>query len=210
MRCINFSRYFWSNSNQFKSKSRRGEYKNTSSTKKMKKLSPREFCEKYLPQNWNERDLQAYIQRVIKKKYQNIFTPPDEVAVTTPNSRRRIDIATPTAVIEVKCWLTYDNIYHAVAQTEIYARYGSKILGIINKKRIVIGVAPVDSKEHGSARRLAEDFSALKGIKVIFINECPEWHLQGSESTNINKFLVYIIYFLVLFIIGFVTVILIR
>ncbi|NJN11688.1 MAG: hypothetical protein HC836_49890 [Richelia sp. RM2_1_2] len=173
------------------------------------KLTPKEFCAKYLPESWCERDLQLYIQKVIRQKWgMGIWQPPDEVVVATPNSRRRIDLATPLTVYECKCWLTYDNIYHAIAQTEIYTRYGGKILGIIKKQRIVIGVAPIDFKEYESARKLAKDFSNLKGIKVIFINECPEWYLQHSEHSA-NKYLLYIIYFLCLFIASFITVVLI-
>ena len=175
------------------------------------KLSPKEFCEKYLPTPWNERDLQLYIQRVIKqKKGAGIFQPPDEVVVKTPNSRRRIDLGGWFTVYEVKCWLSYDNIYHAVAQTELYTRYGEKILGIIQKHRVIIGVAPADFKEYESARRLKEDFSELKGIKVIFINESPEWHLNSSGDVNVNKYLIYIIYLLFLFIASFVAVILVS
>jgi hypothetical protein len=176
------------------------------------KLSPQEFCSKYLPQSWCERDLQMYVQRLIKiRQGAGLFTPPDEVVVKTPNSRRRIDLATWFEVYEIKCWLTYDNIYHAVGQSEIYARYGGKILWLIKKRRVIIGVAPTDSKEYESASRLAKDFSNLRGIKVIFINEHPEWHLMRAESFNINKYLLFVIYFMGLFIIGFaITVLIIK
>ena len=175
------------------------------------KLSPKDFCEKFLPSPWNERDLQLYIQRVIKQRQgMGIFQPPDEVVVTTPNSRRRIDLATWFTVYEVKCWLTYDNIYHAIGQSELYTRYGGKILGVIPKYRVIIGVAPYEFKEYESAKRLAEDFSNLKGIKVVFVNESPEWHLGSGGNVNINKYLVYTIYFLILFIVGFVVAVLIK
>jgi hypothetical protein len=176
-----------------------------------RKLTPQEFCDKFLPTPWNERDLQLYVQRVIKHRWgAGIFQPPDEVVVVTPNSRRRIDLATLIAVYECKCWLTYDNVYHAIAQTEIYTRYGGKILGVVKKRRVVIGVAPVDFKEYQSAKRLADDFSKLRGITVIFINECPKWHLHSGGEVQVNKYLIYIIYFLILFIISFVVFILIK
>lgn len=172
------------------------------------KLTSQEFCGKYLPPNWAERDLQTYCQRVLRQRRgMGIFLPPDEVVIPTPNSRRRADIATLTAIYEVKCWLSYDNIYHAVAQTELYMRYGGKIIGVIPKQRVIIGVAPIDYNDYQSALRLAKDFSNLKGIKVIFINECPEWHLHSMENFNANKYLLWIIYLLSLFII--VTVVLV-
>lgn len=176
-----------------------------------RKLTPQEFCDKYLPANWCEKDLQMYCQRVIKvKRGFGILQPPDEVVVPTPNSKRRIDLATWLTVYECKCWLSYDNIYHAVAQTELYARYGGKLLGIIPKQRVVIGVAPPGHQDYQSASRLAKDFSNLKGIKIVFINECPEWHLNNLHATDSSKILLGVIAFLLLFIIAFIAVALIR
>lgn len=178
---------------------------------KGRKLTTQEFCSKYLPANWCEKDLQLYCQRVIKiKRGMGLFKPPDEVVIPTPNSKRRADLTTWLSIYEVKCWLTYDNIYHAVAQTELYARYGSKLLGVVNKRRIIIGVAPPSADDYKSAVRLAKDFSNLRGIKVIFINECPEWHVDSLSGGDSTKLLIGIIGFLLLFIVVFVAVILIK
>jgi hypothetical protein len=171
-------------------------------------LSPQEFCQTYLPANWCERDLQLYVQRILKSKYINLLAAPDEVGVPTPTTRRRIDIATWHSIYEVKCWLNYDNIYHAIAQTELYSRYGGKMLGIIPKQRVVIGVAPASHEDLRSARRLSDDFSKLRGIKVIFINEHPEWHSAKNQSVNI--LLVYVIIFLVLFILSFAIIAVVK
>jgi hypothetical protein len=177
--------------------------------KTSRELSPSEFCNKYLPPNWAERDLQLYVQRVIKARQGlGLYQPPDEVKVKTPNSKRRADLATPITIYEVKCFLTYDNIYHAVGQSELYARYGSKILWFIKKRRIIIGVAPTE--EYQSASRLAKDFSSLRDIKVVFINECPEWHLDNFQSVNWVKILLAIIGLLILFIVAFVAIVLVR
>lgn len=140
--------------------------------------------------------------------YLGLYTPPDEQNVKTPNSKRRIDLATPTTIYECKCFLTYDNIYHAVGQSELYMRYGAKILWFIKKRRVIIGVAPTE--DYQSASRLAKDFSALRGIKVVFINECSEWHLDNFQSVNWVKILLAIIGLLILFIVAFVAVVLIR
>jgi hypothetical protein len=178
--------------------------------KNNRKLTPQEFCNKYLPANWCEKDLQMYCQRVIRtKKGFGLLNPPDEVVVPTPNSKRRIDLATWLTVYECKCWLNYDNIYHAVAQTELYVRYGNKFMGLLRKQRVIIGVAPVSQQDYESAVRLAKDFSNLQGIKVIFINESPEWHLNSHVGDS-SKLLLSIIGFLLLFIIAFVAVVLIK
>lgn len=177
--------------------------------RKSNHLTPQEFCSKYLPPTWSERDLQTYIQKVLARKRLGLM-PRDEVAIATPHSRRRADISTWSTVYEVKCWLTYDNIYHAIAQTELYTRYGDNMFLFIPKSRVVIGVAPYDYKEYESASRLAKDFSNLAGIKVIFINECHEWHLSGKNDTATNQLLLMIIGLLVLFIVSFVVVTLIR
>lgn len=157
---------------------------------KGRKLTPQEFCATYLPPSWCERDLQLYVQRVIKQRFGlGIFQPPDEVVIPTPGTKkgRRADLATWFTVYEVKSFLDYDKIYHAVAQTELYVRYGAKIL-FFKKRRVIIGVAPA-GEDYYSAANLKKDFSALHGIKVIFINEAPEWHLNNARSTDVNKWL---------------------
>jgi hypothetical protein len=175
------------------------KFKSRNATSLSHKLSPQEFCATYLPPNWCERDLQMYCQRVIKNRQgMGIFAPPDEVNIPTPGTKkgRRADLATPLTVYEVKCWLDYDKIYHAVAQTELYARYGGKILWIIPKRRVVIGVAPTGVDEYRSAANLAKDFSSLRGVKVVFINEHPEWHLNSARQVEVNKILLGAVLFL--------------
>ena len=166
-------------------------------------LTSEEFCQKYLPTQWAEKDLQLYIQRVLQSKWINLRYAPDEVPVHTATARRRIDISTWHSIYEVKCFLTYDNIYHAVGQSELYCRCGSKIGGFIRKRRVIIGVAPTDYKELLSAAKLADDFNKLKGIKIVFINCHPEWHIERYASNRVNKWLVYAVIFLLLFICSF-------
>ncbi|WP_375493298.1 hypothetical protein [uncultured Nostoc sp.] len=80
-----------------------------------------DFCDRYLPDYWAERDLQLLIQKRLQRWW--FLAAPDEVRVKTPASTRRIDISTWLTVYEIKKWLTRDNIFHAVAQTELYTFY---------------------------------------------------------------------------------------
>jgi hypothetical protein len=131
-------------------------------------MTPQEFCDRYLdPISWNEQDLQRIIQKRLRRFY--ILAAPDEVRIKSHATTRRADLTTWLTIYEVKKYLTRDNIFHAVAQTELYQYYGGKVLGIIPKRRVVIGLAPVDMFEYNSARTVAEDFSKM-GVKVIFIN----------------------------------------
>jgi hypothetical protein len=127
-----------------------------------------EFCSRYLPDYWAERDLQLLIQKRLRRWW--FLSAPDEVSVKTPASIRRIDISTWLTVYEVKKWLTRDNIFHAVAQTELYTFYGPKLLWIFPKRRVVVGLSPTDPVEYDQAARVARDFRRM-GIEVIFLNE---------------------------------------
>lgn len=127
-----------------------------------------EFCDRYLPDYWAERDLQLLIQKRLQRWW--FLAAPDEVRVKTPASTRRIDISTWLTVYEVKKWLTRDNIFHAVAQTELYTFYGPRLLWLLRKRRVVVGLAPTDPSEYEQAARVARDFRRM-GIEVIFLNE---------------------------------------
>ncbi len=76
----------------------------------------------------------------------------------TPASIRRIDISTWLTVYEVKKWLTRDNIFHAVAQTELYTFYGPKLLWIFPKRRVVVGLSPTDPVEYDQAALFSARF----------------------------------------------------
>lgn len=127
-----------------------------------------EFCDRYLPDYWAERDLQLLIQKRLQRWW--FLTAPDEVTVKTPSTNRRIDISTWLTVYEVKKWLTCENIFHAVAQTELYTFYGPKLLWIFRKRRVVVGLAPTEQSEYEQAARVARDFRRM-GVEVIFLNE---------------------------------------
>ena len=165
-------------------------------------LTSEEFCQKYLQTQWAEWDLQLYIQNILRSKWINLKYAPDEVTVHTATAKRRIDIATWHSIYEVKCFLTYEKIFHAVGQSELYCRCGGKIFGLVRKRRVIIGVAPADDKELRSAAKLADDFNKLRGVKIVFINWHSEWHVK-NKSNRVNKFLAYTVAFLLLFIFAF-------
>ena len=127
-----------------------------------------EFCDRYLRDGWCERDLQMLVQRQLRQR--GMVLAPHEVRIKTPTATRRIDLATWLCNYEVKKWLTREAIFHAVAQTELYNHYGPKLLWIIPKRRVVVGLAPTDPRDYEAARKVAEDFRAM-GIQIIFVNE---------------------------------------
>ncbi|NJO65952.1 MAG: hypothetical protein HC836_50140 [Richelia sp. RM2_1_2] len=131
-------------------------------------LTPQEFENRYLPELWGERDLQLLIQYKMRKY--KLLKAPQEVRIKTNVTTRRADLATWLTVYEVKRYLTRDNIFHAVAQTELYTYYGDKLLWIIPKRRVVVGIAPTDYSEYQAAVSVARDFRRM-GIGVVFINE---------------------------------------
>ncbi|MBD1836141.1 hypothetical protein H6F61_26515 [Cyanobacteria bacterium FACHB-472] len=108
------------------------------------------------------------IQKQLRQR--GMFLAPHEVRIKTPTATRRIDLATWLCNYEVKKWLTRDEIFHAVAQTELYNHYGPKLLWIIPKRRVIVGLAPISPREYEAARKVAEDFRAM-GVSVIFVNE---------------------------------------
>lgn len=126
-----------------------------------------EFCYRHLPEVWAERDLQLLVQKRLRRYW---LKATDEVQVRTPASLRRIDIETWLTIYEVKKWLTRDNIFHAVAQTELYSHYGTKLFWVIPKRRVIVGLAPTEPADYDQATRLARDFKKM-GIEIIFINE---------------------------------------
>lgn len=164
----------------------------------MGKLTPQEFCKMYLSEPWAEKDLQMYIKRCLRSKswFTKLvqFSVLEEERIKTSCTTRRADLSTWNTIYEVKCYLDYDTIYHAVAQTELYAYCGKKIWGIKRKKRVVIGLAPLQGDSYIAASRLAKDFRAM-GIQVIFINEEPIWHHTGNAS-QINNYLVIAVFIL--------------
>ncbi len=48
--------------------------------------------------------------------------------------------------------------------------YGPKLFWIIPKCRIIVGLAPTNSRDYEAARKVADDFRAIK-IQIIFLNE---------------------------------------
>lgn len=131
-------------------------------------LTPQEFENRYLPQSWGERDLQLLIQHRMRRF--KLLGVPHEVRIKTNVTTRRADLATWLTVYEVKRYLTRENIFHAVAQTELYTYYGDKLFWIIPKRRVVVGIAPTDYSEYQAAVSVARDFRRM-GIRVVFINE---------------------------------------
>lgn len=131
-------------------------------------MTPQEFCDRYLPESWGERDLQLLLQRKMRKY--KLLQAPDEVRIKTVATTRRADIQTWLSVYEVKRYLTRSDIFHAVAQTELYTHYGDKLFWIVPKRRVVVGIAPPEYQEYQSAVSVARDFRAM-GIEVIFVNE---------------------------------------
>ncbi|MGF1674251.1 MAG: hypothetical protein ACFCUV_11290, partial [Rivularia sp. (in: cyanobacteria)] len=99
-------------------------------------MTPQEFENRYLPSSWGERDLQLLIQYKMRKY--KLLKAPQEVRIKTDATTRRADLATWLTVYEVKRYLTRDNIFHAVAQTELYTYYGDKLFWIIPKRRVVV------------------------------------------------------------------------
>ena len=131
-------------------------------------MTPQEFCDRYLPESWGERDLQLLLQR--KMRRYKLLQAPDEVRIRTTYTTRRAAISTWLSVYEVKRYLTRSDIFHAVAQTELYTHYGDKLFWVIPKRRVVVGLAPPEYQDYQSAISVARDFRAM-GIEVIFVNE---------------------------------------
>lgn len=146
-------------------------------------MNPQEFARNYLPEPWGERDLQLLIQRRIKSW--GFLQCPDEVKIKTKATTRRSDLETFWARYELKKELNYDNLKSALGQLYLYNHYGSKILGFIPKRKVIIGLAPSEWGEYQSAAKLAIDIQGM-GIKVIFLNEQPNWHLSRLKGWQVQ------------------------
>ncbi len=142
-------------------------------------MTPSEFTREYLPDPWGERDLQKLVQRRIRSW--GFFQCPDEVKISTLSTTRRSDLETFWARYELKKELNYENLKSALGQLYLYGHYGEKILGFIPKRKYIIGLAPSEWGEYESAAKLAIDIRGM-GIKVIFLNEQPNWH--SSQLTG--------------------------
>jgi len=146
-------------------------------------VTPYDFAREYLPEPWGERDLQKLVQRRIRSW--GLLQCPDEVKIKTPSTTRRSDLETFWVRYELKKELNYDNLKSALGQLYLYSHYGSKILGFIPKRKVIIGLAPSEWGEYQSAAKLAIDIRGM-GIKVIFINEQPNWHSSRLTGWQIQ------------------------
>lgn len=146
-------------------------------------MTPAEFVREYLPEPWGERDLQKLVQRRIKSW--GFLQCPDEVRIQTKATTRRSDLETFACRYELKKELNYDNLKSALGQLYLYNHYGSKILGFIPKRKVIIGLAPSEWGEYQSAAKLAIDIRGM-GIKVIFLNEQPNWHSSRLKGWQVQ------------------------
>jgi len=144
-------------------------------------LTPQQYCQQYLSDSWSEKDLQMLIQQRLRQQTFGLLSCLDEVNIKSATTTRRSDLETWSHRYEVKRFLTYDTIFHAVAQLYLYGHYGKKILGFIPKRKVVMGVAPFDPYEYQIAAKLAEDFRGL-GITVVFLNEEPQWTCKRQHQ----------------------------
>jgi hypothetical protein len=154
-------------------------------------MQTREFAEKFLPQGYGERDLQLLIQRRIRKW--GFLQCPDEVKIKTPSTVRRSDLETWSTRYELKRELDYSSLKSALGQLYLYNHYGSKILGFIPKKKVIIGLAPHDEQERQSALKLAVDIEGM-GIRVIFLNEFPNWKESPISASQIKIAILVLIF----------------
>ena len=150
-------------------------------------MTPREFAAHYLPEFWAERDLQLLIQKRISAW--GFLKCPSEVGIDTSSTTRRSDLETWWCRYELKKELNYENLKSALGQLYLYNHYGSKILGLIPKRKYIIGLAPADWEHYQKAAKLAIDIRGM-GIKVIFLNECPDWHSSNLKGWQIKALLV--------------------
>lgn len=142
----------------------------------MKGISSEQFIAKYLPDSWAEIDLQRLIHKRLNRGLPGARM---EARVRTPSGNRRADVTTWNRLYEVKKWLTYEDLKSAKTQLDIYAKFGARLLGVIPKRKTIIGLAPTGLREYRSAKKLAQDIRAM-GCEVIFINESPEWFPRES------------------------------
>lgn len=125
------------------------------------------------PANWKEAHLQEYIdRRLIQLSYKT------ETEVWCGENCGRADIVAdppnkpdyPGDVIEVKKWLTREDIFQARGQAESYQKLiKSSVEGKL-RNITVIGMAPTDPEEYRKAS-VAKKLCLQSGIDVIFVNE---------------------------------------
>jgi hypothetical protein len=125
------------------------------------------------PPNWQEKHLQDYIdRRLIQLGYKT------ETEVWCGENCGRADIVAdlpdkldyPGDLIEVKRWLTREDIFQARGQAESYQKLiKSNIEGKL-RNITVIGMAPTDREEYRKAS-VAKKLCIQSGIDVIFVNE---------------------------------------
>lgn len=147
-------------------------------------METQQFINNYLdPDDLSERDLQIHLKRLLSKGTIGL-TVREEVKIPTPAATRRSDLETWLTRYEVKLFLSYDNLYHAYGQVCLYGRFGSRILGVIPKRKAIVGLLPIDPNYHAPARKLAEDIRAT-GVEVVFVNEdsrfCKESHKSPAN-----------------------------
>lgn len=150
-------------------------------------MTPREFAAHYLPESWAERDLQLLIQKRISAW--GFLKCPSEVGIDTSSTTRRSDLETWWCRYELKKELNYENLKSALGQLYIYNHYGSKIFGLIPKRKYIIGLAPADWEHYQKAAKLKIDIEGM-GIKVIFLNEQPNWHSSRLNSWQVKGLVV--------------------
>ncbi|BDA74422.1 hypothetical protein CAL7716_085880 [Calothrix sp. PCC 7716] len=125
------------------------------------------------PPNWQEKHLQDYIDRRLKQ-----LGYKTETEVWCGENCGRADIVAdlpdkpdyPGDLIEVKRWLTREDIFQARGQAESYQKLiKSNVEGKL-RNITVIGMAPTDPEEYRKAS-VAKKLCIQSGIDVIFVNE---------------------------------------
>lgn len=170
-------------------------------------INPCDFIQEVMGGIAREEELQNLYDHFLRNTSLLAVSTRKEQEIKTYSARRRSDIESYFLRVECKLFLDYDSLKSAAGQLLIYNHFGTKIFGIFPKKRIIVGLAPTDSRQniYISSKKLALDLRKM-GIAVIYLNECPEIfvnmkHKQIRNAT-IGVFFMLLIVILPILVIG--------
>ena len=112
-----------------------------------------------------ERELQEYISNRLNKR--DIANEMEVSCGVRNQTELRADIVTIDSIIEVKLYLTRDNLQKALGQARLYESY-------LNKPKIkLMGLRPSNEKAYTEAKRYAHQIESAPGsnVKVVFLTQ---------------------------------------
>jgi hypothetical protein len=135
--------------------------------------------------DWKEADLQEYLIKYYRRQGWDVR---DEVTNRFGRADLVINKGGDKYVIEIKKWLTRDNLLQAKGQVEGYAvcLAQEEDNSTVPLNKIIMGLLPTDLREQTAALSQAER-NKIMGVDVIFVDQHPKYYYgQWAKGQRVH------------------------